>query len=119
MTKNDLPESPATKQGDNENDFDPVANMIAMENSGMFVAKAVIKSEMAKRHMTYKNLEELLFDFGIEDNERNLRNKVSRGSFTASWFFALMMMMEVKNIDISHQYKNVSDWFDEPPKKHD
>lgn len=97
--------------GDGE-DYDPKANAAAMERAGMLVAKGLIRSEMAKRRMTYGMLADLMTDHGIEENERNVRNKVSRGTFTAAWFFALMMMMEVKSLDFSHSYTSVSDYLE-------
>ena len=46
-------------------------------------AKGLLRAEMARRGVTYAQLAERLAAIGIEDNERNLRNKVSRGKFTA------------------------------------
>lgn len=40
---------------------------------------------MARKGTTYAQLIDLLAEKGIEDNERNLRNKVSRGKFTAGF----------------------------------
>lgn len=48
-------------------------------------AKGLLRAEMAKRGMTYAQLVDVLAAIGIEDNERNLRNKVSRGKFTAGF----------------------------------
>ena len=48
-------------------------------------AKGLLRAEMAKRGMTYAQLVDALAAIGIEDNERNLRNKVSRGKFTAGF----------------------------------
>lgn len=48
-------------------------------------ARGILRAEMAKRGITYAQLAEKLAEIGIEDNERNLRNKVSRGKFTAGF----------------------------------
>jgi len=48
-------------------------------------AKGLLRAEMARRGATYAQLVEKLSAIGIEDNERNLRNKVSRGKFTAGF----------------------------------
>ena len=92
-----------------DDDFDPKANASAMDKAGMQVAKGLLRAEMAKRQLTYDGLVSLMVDYGIEETERNLRNKVSRGSFTAAWFFALMMMMEVKSLDMAHSYSSPSE----------
>jgi hypothetical protein len=48
-------------------------------------AKGLLRAEMARRGVTYAQLVEKLAAIGIDDNERNLRNKVSRGKFTAGF----------------------------------
>lgn len=48
-------------------------------------ARGILRAEMAKRGITYAQLAERLAEIGVEDNERNLRNKVSRGKFTAGF----------------------------------
>lgn len=48
-------------------------------------AKGLLRGEMARRGVTYAQLAERLATIGVEDNERNLRNKVSRGKFTAGF----------------------------------
>ena len=49
-------------------------------------AKGLLRAEMARRGVTYAQMVEKLAAIGIDDNERNLRNKVSRGKFTAGFF---------------------------------
>jgi Domain of unknown function (DUF6471) len=58
-------------------------------------AKSFIRVEMAKRNMTYADLVEVLAARGIEDNERNVRNKVARGSFSAAFFIQCMVAIGV------------------------
>ena len=48
-------------------------------------AKGLLRAEMARKGVTYASLVDRLAAIGIEDNERNLRNKVSRGKFTAGF----------------------------------
>ena len=43
------------------------------------------RAEMAKQNVTYSQLLEKLKSIGVEEDERNLRNKVSRGKFTAAF----------------------------------
>ena len=49
-------------------------------------ARGLLRAEMAKHGTTYAQLAEKLSGLGVVDNERNLRNKVSRGKFTAGFF---------------------------------
>jgi len=46
-------------------------------------AKTLLKVELTKRNITYAQLAGLLADVGVFDSEPNIRNKISRGKFTA------------------------------------
>jgi hypothetical protein len=48
-------------------------------------ARGILRSEMAKKNVTYAQLVGMLADIGVAEDERNLRNKVSRGKFTAAF----------------------------------
>lgn len=48
--------------------------------------KGTIKGELDKRGMTYGDLTRRLIALGIDENERNLRNKIARGTFSAVFF---------------------------------
>ena len=48
-------------------------------------ARGIIRGEMAKQNITYSKLVERLESIGIKEDDRNLRNKVSRGKFTAAF----------------------------------
>jgi hypothetical protein len=48
--------------------------------------KGIIKSELKRRNMGYKELTEKLAELGVKDSERNIANKLARGSFTAVFF---------------------------------
>lgn len=49
-------------------------------------AKRIIRTEMVKQGATYEDLAKRLAAIGVTDNPSNLRNKVSRGTFTAAFF---------------------------------
>ena len=48
-------------------------------------AKALLKAELARRDISYRELADRLAALGIKDNERNIANKLSRGTFTAAF----------------------------------
>lgn len=48
-------------------------------------ARGIIRAEMARQNVTYSQLAERLASLGVSEDERNLRNKVSRGKFTAAF----------------------------------
>lgn len=53
--------------------------------------KGLLKSELKRRHIGYKELTEKLAEHGIEDSERNIANKIARGSFTAVFFIQCLV----------------------------
>ncbi|MEI4197857.1 DUF6471 domain-containing protein [Roseovarius sp. E0-M6] len=56
-------------------------------------AKGLLRAEMSRHSVTYSQLAERLSDHGVEDNERNLRNKVARGKFTAGFFLLCLHVL--------------------------
>ena len=48
-------------------------------------AKALLKSEIKRRNLTYAQVVEKLEAIGIQEDERNFRNKVARGKFMAAF----------------------------------
>ena len=49
-------------------------------------AKALLKAELKRRNVSYKDLVEKLATLGIRETEQNIRTKISRGGFTAVFF---------------------------------
>lgn len=49
-------------------------------------AKAVLKAELKRRNVSYRDLAEKLTAMGIPETDRNIANKISRGGFTAAFF---------------------------------
>jgi hypothetical protein len=45
--------------------------------------KRLLKAELTRRGVTYTQLVGKLADIGVHDTEPNIRNKISRGKFTA------------------------------------
>jgi hypothetical protein len=48
--------------------------------------KRLLRAEMTRRGVTYEDLSERLAAIGINDTAVNLRNKVARGRFSATFF---------------------------------
>ena len=48
-------------------------------------AKALLKSELKRKNVSYRDLAERLTAMGIPESERNIANKISRGGFTAAF----------------------------------
>lgn len=48
--------------------------------------KNLLKAELKRRGVSYRELAEKLTAMGVPESERNLANKIARGSFTAAFF---------------------------------
>ena len=48
--------------------------------------KGLLKAELKRRNVSYKELASRLEALGIHETERNINNKISRGGFTAVFF---------------------------------
>lgn len=48
-------------------------------------AANLLKSELKRKGVTYAQLVEKLAEIGVDDKEVNIRNKLSRGKFTAAF----------------------------------
>lgn len=48
--------------------------------------KGLLKAELKRRNVGYRELAEKLSGMGIPETERNIANKISRGGFTAAFF---------------------------------
>lgn len=68
---------------------------------GMF-ARIAIQVQLKKRDLGYRELTELLNEkFDLQENERNLRNKIARSTFSAAFFLMCMKALGSKTLDLS------------------
>jgi hypothetical protein len=58
----------------------------------------MVKAEMARRNVSYRELEARLRALGVQDNEKNLSTKISRGKFTAAFFVQCMRAVGCRTI---------------------
>ena len=64
-------------------------------------AKNILKGELKRRGITYAGLVEKLAAIGVQETERNLANKISRGGFTAAFFLQVMQAIGADKVEIS------------------
>ena len=48
--------------------------------------KGILKAELKRRDLSYADLAKKLAEIGVKDEERNISNKIGRGSFSAVFF---------------------------------
>lgn len=61
-------------------------------------AANLLKSELKRQGLTYADLVAKLAKIGIAEKEVNVRNKLSRGSFTAAYFLQCLEAVGVKEL---------------------
>src|SRR5579884_2245100 len=69
------------------------------------MARVLLQIEMKRKGVTYRELTSLLNKSGIPENERNLRNKVARGKFSAGFLLICLMIMEVDQVRLDFNSK--------------
>jgi len=61
-------------------------------------AKNLLKGELKRRGLTYAQLAEKLAALGVQETERNLNNKISRGGFTAAFLLQCLEAIGAKEV---------------------
>lgn len=72
------------------------------------LAKNTLRAAMIQRGVSYAGLVDALSAVGISDNEANLRNKVSRGRFTAMFLMQCLKALGIEWIHIPASLEDVS-----------
>jgi hypothetical protein len=62
--------------------------------------KGLLKAELKRRDLSYADLADKLAAVGVKENQRNISNKISRGTFTAVFFVQCMEAIGVKTIHL-------------------
>jgi hypothetical protein len=62
--------------------------------------KRLLKAELSRAGVNYRELAERLRAIGVDENERNISNKISRGGFTAAFFFQCMKAIGCRTIHL-------------------
>lgn len=60
--------------------------------------KGILKGELKRRNVSYAQLVEKLATIGVVDSEPNVRNKLSRGKFTAVFFIQCLEAIGVDTV---------------------
>lgn len=70
------------------------------ENGWDEVVKNMLRGQMMHNGVSYAALAERLATLGVDDNELNLRNKVARGRFSATFFVQCMKALGTEWVHI-------------------
>ncbi len=64
------------------------------------LAANILKAELKRKGVTYAQLIDKLAKIGVSDKEVNVRNKLSRGKFTAAFLLQCMSAIGVSEVRI-------------------
>ena len=62
--------------------------------------KSMLKAELKRKGLSYADLVGKLADIGVMDSGSNIRNKLSRGKFTAVFLIQCLEAIGVENVHI-------------------
>ena len=61
-------------------------------------AKGLLKAELKRRNVSYAQLVDKLAEIGVNESEPNVRNKLSRGKFTAVFLLQCLEAIGTKEM---------------------
>ncbi|MGE0022236.1 MAG: DUF6471 domain-containing protein [Hyphomicrobium sp.] len=64
-------------------------------------AKNLLKAELKRRGVGYRELAEKLTAMGVPESERNIANKISRGGFTAAFLLQCLVAIDCQTLRIT------------------
>jgi hypothetical protein len=63
-------------------------------------AARFLKAEMKRAGVTYSQLAERLKENGLEETEASITSKLSRGTFAATFFLAVIAALELEGVQL-------------------
>lgn len=60
--------------------------------------KGLLKAELKRRNVSYAQLVEKLAEIGVTESEPNVRNKLSRGKFTAVFLLQCLVAIGAQDL---------------------
>jgi hypothetical protein len=83
------------------NNIDSAGYVMAEVTDWSEHVKGLLKAELKRRNLGYKELADRLSAMGIPETDRNIANKISRGGFTAAFFVQCLMAIGATTIRLS------------------
>jgi hypothetical protein len=64
-------------------------------------ARGVLRAELVRRNIAYKQLAVLLQGIGVPETERSIANKMARGSFSFAFYLQAMKAIGCATVEIN------------------
>lgn len=72
-----------------------------MDTEWQAKVKSLLKAELKRRNVSYKDLVDKLAAIGVDDTEPNIRTKISRGGFTAVFLVQCLEAIGAKELRLA------------------
>jgi len=72
-----------------------------MDSEWQARVKGILKAELKRRNVSYRDLVEKLAAIGVSETEPNIRTKISRGGFTAVFFVQCLVAIGCDTLRLS------------------
>jgi len=66
-------------------------------------AKGILRAEIHRRDLNYDEVAQRLATVGIEENAKNLSNKIARGGFTAGFFVSCLIAIGCHSVRLHEE----------------
>ena len=76
---------------------------MATDEKYVELSKAILKAELKRRNIGYRELAEKLTAMGSHESDRNIANKISRGGFTAAFFLQCLAAIGCQSVRLSDE----------------
>jgi len=63
-------------------------------------AKGILKAQLARKNIKYHDLAKELNKIGINENQNSIATKLSRGTFSFSFFIQCMYVLRINKIEL-------------------
>jgi 3-mercaptopyruvate sulfurtransferase SseA len=65
-------------------------------------AKGILKAELKRRNVSYKELVQRLERIGVKESDRNIANKLARGGFSAVFFIQCLAAIGCDTVHLNY-----------------
>jgi len=66
-------------------------------------AKNILRAELKRQGFSYRKLADALGEKGVHETDKNIANKLSRGTFTAAFFLMVLDVIGCKMVRVSNE----------------
>jgi hypothetical protein len=77
------------------------ADPVAEKAKWVTLSQTILKTELKRRNIGYRELAERLTAMGTPETDRNIANKISRGGFTAAFFLECLVAVGCQSVRLT------------------